>query len=67
MLKKATWYNHQGMSPLRLYSWYYLEFSGKTFKEIISYQVEPGTIGELAQANVLGVSIRELQSLKVMA
>ena len=63
--KKATLYGMEGKSTLSVYLWYRKQFFGKTQDQIFSWQVEPGTIGEKAQADSLGVSLATLEAAKV--
>ena len=63
-MKKATWYGHENMNDLQVYFWYRRQFCDKTREEILAYQVEPDTVGEVAQANTLGISLKELRALK---
>lgn len=62
--KKATWYGMEGKSTLSVYLWYKKQFFGKTNDQIFGWQVEPGTIGEKAQADSLGVSLSTLKVAK---
>lgn len=62
--KKATWYGMSGKSSLSVYLWYRKQFFGKTKNQIFGWQVEPGTIGEKAQADCLGVSLATLKVAK---
>ena len=62
--KKATWYCMEGKSTLSVYLWYRKQFFGKTKDQIFGWQVEPGTKGEKAQADSLGVSLATLEAAK---
>lgn len=64
--KKATWYGMEGKSTLSVYLWYRKQFVGKTKDQIFGWQVEPGTIGEKAQADSLGVSLATLEAAKAV-
>lgn len=62
--KKATWYGMEGKSPIAVYMWYRKQFAKLSKNEIFGWQVEPGTIGEKAQADAIGVSLKGLQTAK---
>lgn len=64
--KPATWYGMSGKSPISVYLWYKKQFAKLTKDQIFGWQVEPGTIGEKAQADALGVSLDTLKLAKAI-
>lgn len=62
--KPATTYNMTNRSNIYVYFWYRWKFRKLTKDQIFKWQVEPGTIGEQAQADALGIDLKTLLKAK---
>ena len=62
--KPASTYNMTNRSNIYVYLWYRWQFRKLCKDQIFKWQVERGTIGELAQADALGVDLNTLLKAK---
>ena len=62
--KPASTYNMTNRSNIYVYFWYRWQFRKLNKDQIFKWQVEPGTIGEQAQADALGITLSTLLKAK---
>ena len=62
--KPANTYNLANRSNIFVYLWYRWQFRKLTPDQIFKWQVERGTIGELAQSDALGIPLHMLLKAK---
>lgn len=62
--KPASTYNMRNRPNIYVYFWYRWQFRNLNKDQIFKWQVEPGTIGEQAQADALGINLETLLQAK---